>query len=110
MKVIRRIEIVAVREQTYRGSEAATMCVTVCGTCEASSAMVPPDLAASLSGLHLRTLFRWIESGDVHFVETPEGNVFLCLNSVQAKAKQTESEVVFSHGSCTTPGIKKSRS
>jgi hypothetical protein len=105
MKVKRRIEIVTVREQTYRFPE--TSALRWCSDCGTAAQMLTPDLAAILSDTHLRTLFRWIESGDIHFVETPEGNVFLCLDSVRAKAchsevQEAEREGVFSHGSCTT--------
>ena len=103
MKVKRRIEIVTVREQTYRFPE--TVAMIWCHDCGTASQMLTPNVAAILSGINLRTLFRWIESGTIHFVETPEGNVFLCLDSVQAKAcgsevQEAEREVVFSHGSC----------
>ncbi len=108
MRVKRRIEIVTVREQIYRLPETSAM--RWCHDCCTSSQMLTPNLAAILSGINLRTLFRWIESGDIHFVETPVGNVFLCLGSVQAKAgnaevQEAESEVVNSHGSCTTTAI-----
>jgi hypothetical protein len=105
MKVKRRIEIVTVREQTYRLAEPSAR--RWCNDCGTAKQMLTPDLAALISGTHLRTLFRWIESGDIHFVETPEGNVFLCLDSVQAKVchsevQEAEREGVFSHGSCKT--------
>ena len=111
MKVKRRIEIVTVREQTYQFSPTAAL--HWCDDCAATSQMLSPTLAATLTNISLRTLFRWIESGDIHFVETPDGKIFLCLASVQAQASNppsvsdafgAESEVVFSHGSCTTTG------
>lgn len=103
MKVKRRIEIVTVREQTYEFSKSSAGC-SLCGS---SAQMLPTSLAAIQSGIPQRTLFRWIESGDIHFVETPEGNIYFCLASVQAKVSNSEvqtaeREVVFSHGSCTT--------
>jgi hypothetical protein len=113
MKVKRRIEIVTVREQTYQFPATSTR--NWCHTCGTASQMLTPNVAALISGIHLRTLFRWIESGTIHFVETPEGNVFLCLDSVKAKAnnsevQEAEREVVFSHGSCTTTAIQRSGS
>jgi predicted site-specific integrase-resolvase len=48
--------------------------------------MLPPETAATISGITLRTLFRWIESGHIHFVETPEGSLFVCLESLMAHA------------------------
>jgi hypothetical protein len=89
MKVKRRIEIVTVREQTYRFSP--TSAQEWCGICGSTAPMLTPILAATLSHLSLRTLFRWIESGDIHFVETPDGDIFLCLASVQAQANNPPS-------------------
>ncbi len=105
MKVKRRIEIVTVREQVYQSS--AMSAVPWCHICGAAAQMLTPTVAALLTNINLRTLFRWIESGDIHFQETPEDNLFLCLDSVQAKANSSavqwaEREVVISHGSCTT--------
>ncbi len=94
MKVKRRIEIVTVREQTYRFSPTAAL--EWCDACGTTAQMLPPTLAATLSNLSLRTLFRWIESGDIHFVETPDGNIFLCLASVQAQASTPQAHLKLS--------------
>ena len=105
MKVKRRIEIITVREQTYRSPQPGPFTApppSWCNGCQTATQLLSPDLAATISGLTLRTLFRWIESGHIHFVETPEGQVLICLPSLTANAIQVESEVVFSNGSCTS--------
>ena len=102
MKVRRRIEIVAVKETTYSPRESSVE--SWCEGCRAHLPMYTPTIAATLTGKNLRTLFRWIESGAIHYVETPDGNILLCLESVRAQTRLIESEVVFSHGSCTTTG------
>ena len=96
MKVRRRVEIITVREQTYLSSRRenitlhpSAQSVPSCDRCQSPTQMLTPDLAATISGITLRTLFQWIESGQIHFVETPEGRVFVCLQSVTANAIQS---------------------
>ncbi len=36
--------------------------------------------AAVLAGLSLRTIYALVEGGKVHFTETPDGLLLLCLN------------------------------
>jgi hypothetical protein len=107
MKVKRRIEIVTVQEQTIQIP--MTSAEIWCVHCNTPNQMLTPNIAATLSGITLRTLFRWIESGDIHFVEMPEGSIFLCLDSIKAKicfveVPGAERKVVYTHGSCTTSG------
>lgn len=104
MKVKRRIEIITVREQTYQRHNTMQFSSTPsapqwCDGCQTQRQMLDSEIAAMISGITLRTLFRWIESGQIHFVETLEGKVLICLQSVTAKATQLESEGVFSNGS-----------
>jgi hypothetical protein len=39
--------------------------------------------AAVIANVTQRTLFRRIEAGDLHFAETGEGAVLVCLNSLK---------------------------
>jgi len=68
-------EVVAVR-LAPRGVE------TWCSDCRKRVELAPPDLAADAAGTSTRTIYRWIESGKVHFAESPKGRVLVCLNSV----------------------------
>jgi hypothetical protein len=43
--------------------------------------MVPAEHAAGVCGLSLRKIFRHVEEGQIHFLETPRG-LFLCLHSI----------------------------
>jgi hypothetical protein len=47
-------------------------------------AMVKPEDAARLSRVGLRTIFRWIEDGCVHFTETLNNGIFICVASILA--------------------------
>ena len=42
----------------------------------------PPEEAPALASVSTRTMYRWVESGRVHFLETPEGRLLVCRNSL----------------------------
>lgn len=51
-----------------------------CPSCEDNVAMATPCMAAALSDMSEREIFRLIEAGAIHFTET--GQVMICLKSV----------------------------
>ncbi|HMV51883.1 MAG TPA: hypothetical protein PLD20_23290 [Blastocatellia bacterium] len=51
-----------------------------CPDCS-GNVMLSPEQVADLTGTSQRTIFRWIELGIVHFRETPEGKLYVCVNS-----------------------------
>lgn len=59
-----------------------------CEECAAQVRMLRPEDAAVAAHVSVRTIYRWVEAGKLHFSETPEGpnspNVVLriCLNSL----------------------------
>jgi hypothetical protein len=53
-----------------------------CPGCAGDTTMVAPDVAASLCAVNTLTVYRWVEAGAVHFNETLEGRLFVCLNSL----------------------------
>ena len=46
------------------------------------SGMITPDEAAALSGVSTRTIYRWLESGSIHFSETSASGMLICLSDV----------------------------
>jgi hypothetical protein len=44
--------------------------------------MVTVDEAAAIASESSRSIFRRIENGQLHFIETPEGRLFICSNSL----------------------------
>lgn len=44
--------------------------------------MVRPEVAAAAMGISLRLVFRQLEAGKLHFKETDEESLFICLNSI----------------------------
>jgi hypothetical protein len=55
-----------------------------CPVCADYSRAVVPEDAAALAGVNIRTIFRWVESGLVHFTETDEGRLLLCVQSLHS--------------------------
>jgi hypothetical protein len=49
--------------------------------------MVGPEEAAAFAGLSQRAIFRLIESSQLHFTETPDGALLICVNSLLEKPK-----------------------
>jgi len=44
--------------------------------------MVTPEEAACFSGVSVREIYRRVEGGRVHFIETSEGQLYICTNSL----------------------------
>lgn len=45
--------------------------------------MVSPEVAAALSHVTLRTVYRTVEAGQTHYTETPAGELRICLKSFE---------------------------
>ena len=76
----RRIEIVASSEQriVLRHTAAAR---TRVGCTECKTRMVTPEEAAIIARTNMRTIYRWVETGAVHFTEL-NGRLWICLSSL----------------------------
>ena len=61
-----------------------------CPTCRCMSEMSTPQLAAVLSHTTEREIYRLVEAGDLHFVETDR--VLICLNSLPGYHIASETE------------------
>lgn len=55
---------------------------TWCVDCSAIVRMVTPEEAALLTHVTTRTIYRLAEAGELHFTETSEGVLLLCLDSL----------------------------
>jgi hypothetical protein len=51
-----------------------------CTECDAQ--MTTPEAAATIAGTCIRTVYRLIEAGMIHYVETPAGTVHVCVVSL----------------------------
>ena len=58
---------------------------TRCAACATEVAMVRPETAARLTGLRSREIYRRVEAGAVHFQESADGTVYVCLESLASR-------------------------
>lgn len=51
----------------------------LCAACVGETRMLAPQEAARRAGVSQRTVYRWVEDGRIHFAETTDGGLFVCL-------------------------------
>jgi hypothetical protein len=81
-----KTEIIFEVEETIVRRQGEMTLTTFCPQCQGRVEMVTPQFAAVLSGKTEREVFRLIEMGEVHFVET--GRVSICLISLTENLKE----------------------
>lgn len=64
---------------------------TWCETCGEDVRMITAEKAANLIHCSRRKVYRWIEEGDLHFVELPEGEVLVCGRALALKLEELDS-------------------
>lgn len=61
--------------------------IVMCNECtDPQAAMLAPEAAAVVAGVTLRTLFRWVEAGKVHFLEQADGTMLICSGSLHGNS------------------------
>jgi hypothetical protein len=78
-----KTEIILEVEETIILRQSGTRLEAFCPQCQAPVEMLTPQLAAAVSKTPIREIFRLIESGRLHFMETDE--IRVCLNSLSDK-------------------------
>jgi excisionase family DNA binding protein len=53
-----------------------------CAACEEEVEIVTVEEAAVIAGVSSRTIYRRVEAGRIHFMETPEGFLLICRKSL----------------------------
>ncbi len=61
-----------------------------CKACVSPVEWLSPELAASLINVPPRLIYRWIESGQLHFIEGKDGSIKACRNSLFGNLPQAE--------------------
>lgn len=59
-----------------------------CEGCGEQVSLVTPEPAATVTGVSVRTICRMVESNKLHFSETPNGALLICLNSCSRESKK----------------------
>ena len=63
---------------------------SICSTCGDDVRMVTIDQAARLARVNSREIYREVEAGLLHFMETTDGSVLICLNSLNGSDIERE--------------------
>jgi excisionase family DNA binding protein len=61
-----------------------------CAACARQVRMVTVDEAARLARATARTIYRLVEADRLHFTETSDGRLFICLRSLSRITSETE--------------------
>ena len=80
----RRIEVILETDRFLYFRGGASRPAVWCERCESDLRMVPPEAAALVCRQNTRAIYRGVEAGRVHFTETSEGSLLVCLDSVRA--------------------------
>ena len=75
----RRLEI-TVEQRSLVLRRTVQDAAVVCPHC--ASPTISPEQAAALTGVSARAVYRQVEQGHLHFVETETGRLRLCLHSL----------------------------
>ena len=62
---------------------------SLCGACAAGDAiMVAPEHAAAMANVPARMIYRWVETGVIHYQEGKDGSLTVCVKSLLITASQ----------------------
>ena len=68
-----------------------TDALATCRICGEDVKMISAEKAATLCHCSRRKIYRWIEEGDLHFIETPDGEALVCGRSLSRKMDELDS-------------------
>jgi excisionase family DNA binding protein len=54
-----------------------------CPDCRRRVSMITPEQAAQIGGVSSRTIYRWVEERNLHFVEARDGPLLICEGSLR---------------------------
>ena len=100
MKFDRRVQSIEVsveRSETFTIRRQRSISIRWCGDCEIEVRMADPESAARLFGLSIRSVYLAVETRGVHFIESADGALLVCLRSmadVPASQKFSEEKQV----------------
>ena len=82
MQIKRRTEITIETEQVWIIKQSRQAAPAWCPQCAATTWMIAPQQAALVSEQSLPVIRRQVADGQLHFTETEEGQLLICLNSL----------------------------
>jgi hypothetical protein len=82
----RRVEVMIETHQTWIIRQAVPPPPAWCAGCARMVRMITAEEAARLVHQSTRTIYTWVEADRLHYRETPEGFLHVCLDSLFAGA------------------------
>jgi hypothetical protein len=89
VKKTRRTEKTVEIHEIYAIRTASGSLPALCAECSTGDAiMLAPDHAALLSHVPTRMIYRLVETGSIHYRETPNGSLVVCVRTLVAARNQ----------------------
>jgi len=82
MRIKRRTEITVETEEVWIIKRSRQAAPAWCSQCAATTWMIAPKQASLVSEQSLSAIRRQVTEGQLHFTETEEGQLLICLNSL----------------------------
>lgn len=82
MSTKKRIEITVETDRFWFIRRRPSSLPVWCARCPEPSEMVTALEAAMVAGVDTRMIYLWVAAEALHFIETPEGLLLICLNSL----------------------------
>ncbi len=80
---ITRTTEITLESRWFGSAESAPLpSVARCPWCAAEVQLLTPEEAGELCGVSVREIYRLVEAGSIHFIETRQGRLWLCANSL----------------------------
>jgi hypothetical protein len=81
MRKRKRTQVTVETDDVLVIRRAAGRSLGACPICGARGSLATVAEAARVSRVSERTIHRWVEDARVHFTETPQGRLLICLKS-----------------------------
>jgi hypothetical protein len=88
----RRIEITVEKSETVSVRRRIRTATGQCSRCGREAKMASPEDAAEILQISKRRIYSGIEAGDTHFVESGDGILLVCLDSLERGSHIDEGE------------------
>ena len=86
----RKTEITIQTREVVIVRQAASSKRQWCPRCRAERSFVLPEHAARIAAVTVRTIFRRVEEGRVHFHEGDDGQIRICLDSISKNVRMLQ--------------------
>ena len=89
----KRTEITIETDRILVLSRRKVSVVSWCLECRQRIKMFPVEEAATIARVSPRTIYRWIEAHEIHFLERADGLLLICPNSLPTSSPKAELEI-----------------